>query len=99
MAYPLIVNSEADADLQQAFLSYEQQRGGLGREFVASVNEVFERIQDNPLAFAKTHKTIRQTLVKRFPYVVCYTFDGHGIHVLAVFHGHRTPETWKLRSK
>ncbi len=97
MAYPLLVSPEAEAELVQAFSWYEEQRSGLGHEFVLCVDDAFERIRQNPLAFTQTYKSIRQALVRRFPYVVCYTFDADSIDVLAVFHGHRDPYEWKRR--
>ena len=48
-------------------------------------------------AYPQVHKTVRQILVRRFPYVICYTFAGGVIHILAVFHGHRDPDEWKRR--
>ncbi|MCO6454381.1 MAG: hypothetical protein J5I93_03615 [Pirellulaceae bacterium] len=40
---------------------------------------------------------VRQTLVKRFPYVVCYVFEEDRVDVIAVFHGHRDPTVWTSR--
>jgi plasmid stabilization system protein ParE len=97
MAYRLIVSPEAEAELARARDWYEEQRSGLGREFISCVNDVLGRIGRTPLAFAETYKHVRQALVKRFPYVVCYTFDGQSVYVLAVFHGHRDPNEWKRR--
>ncbi len=99
MRYPLIVAPEAEAELARARDWSEERRSGLGREFLSSVNDAFERIQRSPLAFAQTHKHVRQMLVRRFPYVVCYTFDGRSVHVLAVLHGHRDPNEWQRRLK
>lgn len=97
MTYPLFVSPEAEAELARAHEWYEDQRAELGNEFVACVDEVFLRIQRTPRAFAEGYKSVRQTLVRRFPFVVCYTFDGEAINVLAVFHGHRDPNEWKRR--
>ena len=97
MSCPLVIVPEAEAELAEAHDWYENQRPGLGREFLSCIEEVFERIGLNPLAFAQSHKTVRQTLVRRFPYVVCYTFDGESVTVIAVFHGHREPGEWKRR--
>jgi toxin ParE1/3/4 len=99
MDYPLIVAPEAEAELARARDWYEEQRPGLGREFLLSVVEAFERIQQNPRTFAHSYKHVRQMLIKRFPYVVCYTFDESSINVLAVLHGHRDPNEWKRRLK
>ena len=97
MEYPLIVGPEAEAELAVARDWYEEQRPGLGSEFLQTVSDAFERIRQNPLGFAQTYKHVRQMLIERFPYVVCYTFDGNSINVLAVLHGHRDPNEWKRR--
>lgn len=97
MEYPLIVGPEAESEMALARDWYEEQRVGLGREFLQAVSDGFERIRQNPLAFAQTYKHVRQLLIKRFPYVVCYTFDGNSVIVLAVLHGNRDPHEWKRR--
>lgn len=97
MEYSLIVAPEAEADLARARDWYEEQRSGLGREFLLCVDELLVRIQRTPLAFAATYKHVRQALVRRFPYVVCCTFDGQTANVLAILHGHRDPNEWKRR--
>src|SRR5688572_22709836 len=99
MGFPLIVDPEAEIEIAFARDWYEERRTGLGREFLQSVSDSIARIQENPLGHAQTYKNVRQTLIKRFPYVVCYTFDGNSIFVLAVLHGHRDPNDWKRRLK
>ena len=51
------------------------------------------------IAMAVTYRTVRQTLVRRFPYVVCYTFEAEEVCVIAVFHGHRDPSDWRSRAR
>ena len=97
MTYPLVIQPEAEADLDEAYRWYESKRPGLGVEFVASVEAGFDRICKMPKLHAVVYRTVRQTLVRRFPYVVCYLFDDDRIDILAVFHGHRDPTDWKLR--
>lgn len=94
---PLVLSPEAEAELTHAYEWYDEQRSGLGREFLACVDDVFARIRRDPVAFPETYKSVRQTLVRRFPYIICYTFDGASVNVLAVFHGHRDPNDWKRR--
>ncbi len=40
MTYPLTIQPEAEADLAAAFCWYEEQRSGLGLEFLDCVEEV-----------------------------------------------------------
>ncbi len=97
MYYPLIVNPEAEIDLAEANRYYERQRTGLGREFLSCVDEAFAKLQCDPWLFAESYKAVRQTLVRRFPFVVCYTVENDRVYVIAVFHGRRNPNSWKSR--
>ena len=98
MAFQLVVEPEAEDDLANAYDWYEEQRAGLGIDFLNCINDVFRCIRDTPEMHAVAHNNVRQTLVKRFPYVVCYTVDEDPVYVVAVFHGHRDPNAWKSRT-
>ena len=97
MTYRLKVEPEAELDVFRAFRGYETARRGLGKRFVARLQDVLERIEVNPEIHAITYRNVRQTLVRKFPYVVCYTIEGETVSVLAVFHTSRDPDNWKLR--
>jgi plasmid stabilization system protein ParE len=88
---------ETEYDPHQAFDWYEQQRSGLGREFLEFVEEVLKRLSEMPESRAVDHRNARLALVKRFPYVVCYLVDDDAVYAMAVFLGHRDPETWRER--
>jgi len=77
---------------------YEEQRAGLGIDFLNCIEGVFKRIRDTPTIHAVVYDNVRQTLVNRFPYVVCYTVEGDCVCVVAVFHGQRDPDAWKSRT-
>ena len=97
MTYRLILQPEAEADLDEAYHWYQKQGRGLGAQFIGCVEAVFERICQRPEVHAVVYRNVRQTLVKRFPYVVCYVFEEDKVDVVAVFHGHREPTAWKSR--
>ena len=99
MTYPLTIEPEAKDDLERAYIWYEDRRPGLGRAFLERVEELFDRLRQTPEMHAATYRNVRQTLVKRFPYVVCYTVEAAHVYVIAVFHGHRDPEAWKSRAR
>ena len=44
----LVVRPAAAEDLEGAFLWYERQRTGLGREFLAAAKVAFEKVLSNP---------------------------------------------------
>ncbi len=97
MAFPLVVEPEAEKDITSAYRWYEAKHSGLGREFIECVDDVFQRLCTTPEVHAVMYKSIRQALVRRFPYVVCYVFQDDCVSVIAVFHGHRDPKAWESR--
>jgi plasmid stabilization system protein ParE len=98
-SWPLSLEPEAEADLLEAFEWYERQRIGLGAEFMECVDDALERLSRQPELYALGYRDVRQTMVKRFPYVVCFLVESEAISVIAVFHGHRDPAGWRDRIK
>ena len=78
--------------MQQAYTWYEDQRPGLGGDFLLCVEAVLDAIGENPLRFPTTHKRIKRALVRRFPYAIFYIIDDESISVLACFHCKRKPK-------
>jgi toxin ParE1/3/4 len=95
---PLIVNPEAEADLDEARQWYEAQKLGLGDELIDAVGSVLERVQQAPRLYAKVFLELRLALVRRFPYAVVYRIDDDQITVVAVYHTHRNPRGWQSRA-
>lgn len=48
MSLPVVLRSEARAEFDEAFDWYEQQRAGLGVDFVAHVQVALDRISATP---------------------------------------------------
>src|SRR2546427_1246516 len=86
----LLLEDEARADLAEAFTWYEQQRPGLGSEFLAEVALVLDSIERSPAAHAVIRGQTRRVLVRRFPYAVFYVLDPDVVAVTAVTHGRET---------
>lgn len=91
------LTGEAEADLAEAFDFYEAQLSGLGREFVATVEQQLERVVDNPAQYQVLHRGVRRAVLRRFPYAVFYLAEGEAVIVLAIEHQARDPEHWKQR--
>ena len=98
MSLPVVLRYEAQAEFDEAFDYYESQRAGLGVDFVARVQQVFDRISANPLMHAVELGDIRKAGVTRFPYGVFYRADAVRVEVLAVFHSSRNPAIWQGRA-
>ena len=85
------------ADIQAAYDWYEQQRPGLGGEFLVDVEQVLSAISTNPAGYGFAEGDIRAGLARRFPYIIYYRDLGHRIRVLAIYHAARDQAVWQSR--
>jgi toxin ParE1/3/4 len=85
-------------------LWYDEQRAGLGDEFVSEVTALLERIAVRPLLFPlwpgvnRTLEPVRRALTDRFPYAVAFESHTDHILVLAIAHCKRRPLYWLTRA-
>jgi plasmid stabilization system protein ParE len=95
----VIVRPAAAADIDDAYRWYEQQRAGLGEEFLAVLRTTMDRVVAQSEAFAVIHRATRRALVpRRFPYGLFYRVHGDTIVVVACMHAKRDPRQWQRRS-
>ena len=92
------VSDLARADVAQVAAYYEQQRAGLGREFILELNEVLERIARFPQGWTQVSRRSRRCLFNRFDYGAFYRIRGDVAVVLAVWHLQRRPG-WRARER
>jgi hypothetical protein len=81
----------AKLELEQARLWYENQRQGLGYEFLTEVDAAIGRIRESPQMYPKLRKNYRQIILNRFPYALYYEFAASTITVYTVFHCSQDP--------
>jgi hypothetical protein len=93
MQFVLEIKEEAVADVQDAFLYYEEQKLGLGNRFLDTLEIYFNRIQNYPEHYQIKRKPYREAFIKDFPYIIIFELEGHRIIVYAVFN------TWKNPNK
>lgn len=92
MSYNLIIKEEADLDIITSYLWYEEQRIGLGEEFLEEIEEYLKIISINPYLYEIKYKEQRTAVIKRFPFVIVYEIEATEIIVYAVFHTSRNPK-------
>lgn len=97
MSAKLIFAPEVEVDLSEAYSWYDQQRSGLGEEFLECVDLCVKSIVDSPDSYEIVQEGYHRALVKRFPYAVFYENNEHIVTVYCVFHTSRDPEKWKQR--
>jgi toxin ParE1/3/4 len=100
MAYRYNLSQEAENDMLEAYLWYEQQRPGLGEEFLESLDKAHQSIIQNPSTYRTRYKKkVRAFLVDRFPYLILYVLEKIDVNVISVFDTRRDPQIWKKRIK
>jgi len=92
------IRPEARADLASAARWYEEQRTGLGSEFLDEVLRTLAMIEETPELYPRVHEDIRRAVTRRFPFGVFYISEGSDQVVLAVMHCSRDPMTWQRRT-
>jgi len=99
MPYNYKLSLEAEDDMLEAFLWHEEQRTGLGEEFLESLDKARQFILLNPVAYRLRYKKkVRAFLVDRFPYLILYVVEKKDVNVISVFNTSRDPKVWKKRT-
>jgi len=88
----IVYRPMAETDAGEAFSWYEQQRVGLGREFLDELRRAENSIAMMPLAYQIVKREARRCMLHRFPYQLIYRLVGEQVVVLACFHGRRSPK-------
>src|SRR5262249_15118334 len=94
----VVFTTEAEDDLDEAAQWYEKRAKGLGKDLVARVCEVLNRIRATPKLFPEAAEGLRRAPVKRFPYSIFYRDRPDRIEVVCVFHNRRDPTVWQRRA-
>lgn len=95
----LIVRPDAETDIASGHEWYEQQREGLGAEFLGEVSSAIEAIQVRPHSFPIIYGKLRRSLVHRFPYGIFFIAESNAIVVVATLHLARDPRWARARAK
>ena len=90
---------QAELEAAEAATWYDDQRFGLGEEFLADLGFALDRIRDAPRSHATAEfyrgpHEVRRYLLQRFPYVVLFRCRGGEVLILAVSHVRRNPAYW-----
>jgi plasmid stabilization system protein ParE len=98
MTQPVRLRKEAERDLVMAASWYEEQRAGLGYEFLDRALSALQTIAEHPTMYPLVHRNMRRALISRFPFGIYFLVEQPHIVVVAVMHGSRHPRRWQRRS-
>ena len=94
--------AEAESELLEAVLYYENCRDGLGQDFFEQVADTMATIAQDPLRHPtyegrRSLRKFRRAVLKRFPYIVVYEIREDETLIVAVAHSSRQPGYWVRR--
>ncbi len=98
MIYAVRLREEAEFDLEDAASWYESQKAGLGSEFLDTVLEMLNSIEQSPTSYPIVHRNTHRAVLPKFPFSVFYFVNGSEISVVSVMHGSRHPSKWQRRT-
>jgi plasmid stabilization system protein ParE len=84
----------AKVELNEAAQYYEIKSPGLGAAFLAEAEHSVAVILQFPESSQIVRGTVRQRLLRRFPYGLLYRVRGEQIRILAVMNLRRRPAYW-----
>ena len=67
MKYELVLKEEADREIIESYIWYEQQQEGLGESFLTELEKYFSIIMKNPQLYAVRHDSKRAAVQDVFP--------------------------------
>jgi plasmid stabilization system protein ParE len=97
MSLPLAFHPDVQDEVDEAHNWYEQQRVGLGADFLRALDDVFRRLSSTPQVHALIYQNVRRALPRWFPYGIYYRVLAGRVEVIAVQHTRRDPSSWQSR--
>ena len=95
---PAVMHPAADAEMNDSAAWYDNQRHGLGREFLAAVDDALVAIEEDPDTGIQVDFGFRMKTLRRFPFGVVFRERATDLHVVAVHHFRRETDYWLERN-
>ena len=96
MTRQLIIRVQAETDMTGAAIWYENQRPGMGEEFLAEVEVAIVNATAHPRQFPclRRKPEVRRVLTSRFPYRILFILRPDAVVVFRVLYGARHDREW-----
>lgn len=96
------LHQEAQSEIEQAVVWYEQQAPGVGSELREELARAYQAIGEAPERWVawpglEAEPRVRRYLLRKFPYTIVYVAIGDAVLVLAAAHQNRRPLYWTKR--
>ncbi|MBI2516621.1 MAG: type II toxin-antitoxin system RelE/ParE family toxin [Opitutae bacterium] len=95
----VVLHPEAEREFSEAACYHENQRPGLGADFIAAVDEAVADLRQFPHRWRVIDQDVRRGLLRRFPYAFYYweKIAGEELEILSISHSKRHPLYWTGR--
>ena len=93
----LVIEPEAEAEILNAAVWYEQRNPAARAGFLRAINRALRFIEEHPEQYQVVYREARRALVDEFPYALFYKVTDREIIVVSCFHTSRNPKVWRDR--
>ena len=97
MPYKIEIRPLAVIEIIEAYDWYEEQRNGLGNDFLDELESFYSILNANPNTYSYFEKPVREGKIKRFPYVVIYEVVEKSIIIYSVFMSRQNPKKKRIK--
>lgn len=88
---------DAELELYEAASRYELEVPELGLRFADEIERVIHLVLEHPELGSRLDDKLRHFVLRKFPFSVVYVVTEDLVYIVAVAHGSREPEYWRLR--
>lgn len=97
MTRRVIFTPLAQSEFADVVAWYEARSARTRDRFISDVENLRDRIAENPLQYERLRGDSRRAFLHGFPYMLIYRVAGEDVQVLACFHTSRNPRAWRQR--
>jgi plasmid stabilization system protein ParE len=97
MTLRVVFRRAAKREFDDAADRYDEQRPGLGEEFIVEIDQALTKAAAAPERYPIVFGDVRRAVARRFPFSVYFRVRRDAMVVLSVFHGRRNPAIWQRR--
>ncbi|HZZ44225.1 MAG TPA: type II toxin-antitoxin system RelE/ParE family toxin [Tepidisphaeraceae bacterium] len=97
MPHRIIIRHEAETDITNAAIWYQEQQPGLGDDFLAEIDAAITAASTNPFHYSRLRRKpeVRRVLTNRFPYRIFFIRSSDDIVIFRILHHARHDREWK----
>jgi hypothetical protein len=92
MKYIVRFRDDVFNEINEIYCWYELRSEGLGKIFLEKLGKCFDDISRNPFQYEKKNKNFRQSLTKKFPYLIIFEIESESILIYHIIHASRNPK-------